>query len=207
MSTSAMSASSPCVRPASMHAAHALAPMKARYGAACHAASGIACLRVGERVREHDFREHGTVAHEVAVEHDELDQIPARVIGLDRALQVTVQQPEALEEHLADQATLVAEQLIDRRRRGVGLLGDTPRRGETRHSSRSPAARPRPTARDHAAVACAACGRGKSEPNAPDVPAERPSSVRRKLSEHRFGTWSGIRVNAHPTAGNTIPRW
>ena len=62
----------------------------------------------------------------LAIELDECDQISAGILRFGKGLELAVQQPEPLEEQLADQAPLVAEQLVDRGRRGLRLAGDAP---------------------------------------------------------------------------------
>ena len=52
-------------------------------------------------------------------------QVGARVVGLRERVEAPPQQAEALEEHLADEPGLVAEQLVDGRRRGVRAVRAT----------------------------------------------------------------------------------
>src|SRR6266496_1036277 len=83
-------------------------------------------VEVGEGAREHHVRQHRVGPDELAEDLDHADQIAARVTGFRQPAQLPPEQPEALEEHLADQACLVAEQLVDRRGRSPGLLGHVP---------------------------------------------------------------------------------
>ena len=52
--------------------------------------------------------------------------VGARIVRVRELVEATPEQAKALEEHLADEAGLVAEELVDRRRRRVRLAGDSP---------------------------------------------------------------------------------
>src|SRR5262249_41957167 len=76
------------------------------------------------RTREHDLRERRVLAHERAEGVEAREQIGARVARLRERREAPAQRAEALEEQLAYEARLVAEQLVDGGRRGVRLLRD-----------------------------------------------------------------------------------
>jgi hypothetical protein len=81
-------------------------------------------VEVGERAGEHHLGEGGVGRHEAAEGQERRLQVRPGVARVARLGQVPVQQPEAAEEHLADEPGLVAEQLVHRGQRRLRLPGD-----------------------------------------------------------------------------------
>src|SRR5579871_1580434 len=91
---------------------------------------GRAWIEVGERPGEHDLCQHRAIRYEDPEHLDRAQQVGARVSRLPQRCETGAEEPEALEENLADQAGLVAEELVDGGWRRLGLFGDLPG-GET----------------------------------------------------------------------------
>ena len=116
-SACAMSVSSPASTPASMQRRTLPDDELA------HRAAGLAVRRarveVGEAAQEHQLGQHRVRADERAERLEHAHEIGARIAGLGELVEAPPQHAEALEEDLAHEPGLVAEQLVDRGRRGL----------------------------------------------------------------------------------------
>ena len=83
-------------------------------------------IEVDEGAREHHLGEQRMGTDELAQGLEHGDEVGARVVGLGHPVEAAPQHAEALEEDLADEAGLVAEELVDGRRRGVGVARHAP---------------------------------------------------------------------------------
>jgi MFS family permease len=87
---------------------------------------GRAGIEVSERPGEHDLCQCRVVPGEDPEHPYRAEQVSSRIVRLPQPPETVPEEPEALEEHLPDQAGLVAEELVDGRRRRLGLVGDIP---------------------------------------------------------------------------------
>jgi hypothetical protein len=70
-------------------------------------------IEVSERPGEHDLCQHLVVSGEDPERLDRAEKVGVGIIGLRQCCETPAEQPETLEEDLADEAGLVAEELID----------------------------------------------------------------------------------------------